>query len=94
MNTQVISIEQFNEFFKNKEKYLVKTLEGHQGVIHYDGTQGEYNETYKFYKHGSFPKNVFLRETVVTDSYGEGEFTTLFQFVEGKEKTIITYEPI
>lgn len=94
MSTQTISIEQINEFFKNKEKYLVKILKGHQGVIFDGGNQGEYNETFRFYKHPSFPENIFLQETIITDSYGDGEYVTLIQFVEGKEKTITVFEPI
>lgn len=95
MKEQTIKILVLNEIFKNKGKYLFDIQKGHTGVlVNYEGNQGEYNEIFKFYKHESFPENVFLRETYNTDSYGENESIVEIQFVEGKERTIKVFEPI
>lgn len=91
-----ILITTLQEFFKNKNKYLVNTEKGHIGIPDndYDGDHGEYNETFKFYKHPDFPEGIFFRETWHTDSYGDNNSVVEYGFVEGKEKTITVYEPI
>lgn len=88
-------IKAFNEVMSKKSSYLAQTGTGHTGVPQdRDGYQGEYNETFIFYKHPDFPENLFLRETIHTDSYGEGASIVEVKFVEGKEKKITIFEPI
>lgn len=90
-----ISIKTFNELMKEKHKFLIKTVNGHQGVpYNSEGSQGDYNETFKYYRHEEFPENIFLKETSMTDSYGEGDSITGYMFVTGKEKQITVFEPI
>ena len=93
-----ISIKVLNELLSNstKRKYKVIHLPGHKGVDDSsgEGDQGEYNETFEFYQHPEMPKNIFLKITMRTDSYGDNDFIHEIQFVEGKEKTITVYEPI
>ena len=93
---KTINLTALMEFFKNKSKYLVNQERGHIGIPDdsSDGEQGEYNETFKFYKHPEFPEGVFFRETLQTDSYRYNESVTNYEFVEGKEKTITVFEPI
>lgn len=93
---QVVAIKVLNEFFSNKEKYFVNGANGHQGIpdSYDEGMQGEYNETFKFYKHPDFPENVFWKETYHTDSYGDEEHLVKYEMVQGVEKTITVYEPI
>lgn len=69
---------------------------GHQGISNddYDGRQGEFNETFKYYKHKGLPEGVFMKETYHTDSYGSGNSLVNVEFVEGKTKQITVYEPI
>jgi len=69
--------------------------QGHIGVPEdQDGNQGEYNETFKFYKHPRLPEGVFMQETWQTDSYGYNEFIESIQFVKGREKKVTVFEPI
>jgi len=90
-----IKITTLQEFFKNKEKYFVKEEIGYTAIEEHDeGSCGDYNETFKFYKHPEFPENIFFRETWWTDSYGNNSAIKSFEFVEGKKKTITIYEPI
>ena len=95
-----ISIKVLNELMSvsTKRKYKINQLPGHNGVDNESsssqGYQGEYNETFEFYQHPEMPKNIFLKITMRTDSYGENDFIHEIQFVEGKEKTITIYEPI
>jgi len=91
-----ISIKVLNELMSvsTKRKYKINQLPGHNGVDSGDSHQGEYNETFEFYQHPEMPKNIFLKITMRTDSYGENDFIHEIQFVEGKEKTITIYEPI
>lgn len=91
-----ISIKVLNELLSNstKRKYRVTIEKGHQGVSEGEGYQGEYNETFELYKHPELPENIFLKITMRTDSYGDNDFIHEIQFVEGREKTIIVYEPI
>lgn len=56
--------------------------------------QGEYNETFKFYKHPGLPEGVFMKEAYNTDSYGYDAKLETVEFVKGKEKQITVYEPI
>lgn len=96
MKKEVISIEVLNEVLgKNKHKYLQQEKQGHIGVpSDGEGNQGEYNETFKFYKHPDFPEGIFLRETYNTDSYGYNDNLVEVLFVKGKEKKVTVYEPI
>ena len=87
-------IKAFNEVMSNKKAYKVNETKGYQGLGSYGESQGEYNETFIFYKHIDFPENIFLRETINTDSYGSNEHITNINFVEEKEKTITIFEPI
>ena len=93
-----ISIKVLNELLsvKTKHKYKSSQLSGHNGIDENssEGEQGEYNETFEFYQHPEMSKNIFLKVTNRTDSYGESDFIHDIQFVEGKAKTIIIYEPI
>jgi hypothetical protein len=92
-----INIKVLNELLSSssKGKYRIHTAEGHQGIPDsYEGSQGDYNETFEFYQHPEMPKNMFLKVTMHTDSYGDNDFIYELQFVEGKEKTITIYEPI
>lgn len=90
---QLISIQTLNEFFNNKDKYLVSTKDGYHGVPDYDGRQGEYNETFKYYRHPDFPENVFIQERWVTDSYGDNDTLENILFVQSRQKTVTVYEP-
>ena len=87
-------IKAFNDVMANRNAYKVQEIKGHQGLGSYGESQGEYNETFIFYKHKDFPENIFLRETIETDSYGDNEYTASITFVEGKEKTVTIYEPL
>jgi len=89
-------LKDLQDLLTNKSKYKLKQEElGHQGVPkNGGGNQGEYNEKFVFYKHPSFPKNMFMRETYVTNSYGYDYHLVSVQFVEGREKTITVFEPI
>jgi hypothetical protein len=92
---KTIPLNALNELFKNKQKYFVNKEQGHIGIgSSSDGEQGEYNETFKFYKHPELPEGVFFRETLQTDSYGDNDSVINYEFVEGKEKTITIFEPI
>ncbi len=78
-----------------RNKYLISESKGHTGVPDGgDGSQGDYNETFKYYRHPEMPVNVFLQITYVTDSYGDGESISEMKLVEGKEKQVTIYEPI
>jgi len=96
MEQEVIKLSVLQELFKNKHQYKVQEVSGHIGVPanHWDGVQGEYNETFIFYKHPELPEGVFMRETYHTDSYGEGKALISVEFVKGKEKTVTVFEPI
>jgi hypothetical protein len=72
-----------------KHKYKVSTIEGIS-----EPYEGGYNETYELYRHPEMSEDIFLKITIRTDSYGKNEFIHDMQFVEGEEKTIVTYEPI
>lgn len=92
-----ISVEVLNELLSSstRRKYLVTKGDGHKGVPEdYDGYQGEYNETFEYYKHPQLPESLFLQITYRTDSYGDNNYIYEMKFVEGKEKTITVYEPI
>jgi hypothetical protein len=74
---------------ETKYKYKVNTIKG-DTELYEEG----YNETFEFYQHPEMPKNIFMKITIRTDSYGDNDFIHEIQFVEGKEKTITVYEPI
>lgn len=96
MNKESILLKDLQDLFKNKSKYEVSEQKGHQGIPESfdEGNQGEYNETFIFYKHPKLPENIFMKETYHTDSYGYGDLLVSVEFVEGKTKTITVYEPI
>lgn len=87
-----ISIKVLNELMSKdtKHKYKINIVEGGRELY----GEGGYNETFEFYQHPEMPKNIFLKITMRTDSYGDSNFIYGLQFVEGKEKTITVYEPI
>ena len=88
-------IKAFNEVMSNKKVHKTQEITGHIGVPeNYEGSQGEYNEKFIFYKHKDFPEGVFLRETLQTDSYGDNESIVEVKFVEGKEKIVTIFEPV
>lgn len=95
---QVIKVKDLQELFNDKQRFLVTTLDGHQGVssnsYHYNGVQGEYDEEFRFYKHPGLPEGIFMRETYHTDSYGDNKTLVKIEFVKGKEKTVTVYEPV
>lgn len=94
---ETIELKVLNELMSNntKKKYLMQEMPGHRGVPDDgEGNQGEYNETFKFYKHPGLPEGIFMRETWHTDSYGYGDVLQSTEFVKGKEKTITVFEPI
>lgn len=97
MKTKIVTIGVLNELLseKTREKFLFDSSNGYQGVPENgEGYQGEYNKKFKFYKHPGLPENVFLKVTIQTDSYGDNESITEYQFVEGKAKQITVFEPI
>jgi hypothetical protein len=95
VDERTIKLSDLKDLLSNKYKYEMKTEKGHQGVDRrHDGTQGEYTETFKYYKHPGLPEGVFMRETWRSDSYGNNESINSIDFVEGKAKTITVYEPI
>lgn len=92
-----IKIKTLNELMSKdtRGKYKVSESKGYTGIADSDeGSQGEYNERFVFYKHEDLPENIFLQETIHTDSYGDNESTVEWKFVEGKAKTITVYEPL
>lgn len=92
---QIVTIKDLKDFFSNKRVYRINKALGHQGVgDDGDGRQGEYNESFIFYRHPNFPENVFFKETYQTDSYGDRDQLIKIELVEGREKTITVYEPI
>lgn len=86
-----ISIKVLNELISKdtKHKYKVSTTKGDTELY-----EGGYNETFEFYQHPEMPKNIFLKITMRTDSYGDNDSIYEIQFVEGNVKTITIYEPI
>jgi hypothetical protein len=87
---QTIKISTLNDFFTNKQKYFVNT----STTESYGSYEGSYDEYFKYYKHPDFPQNVFIRETIRTNSYKTDDFVYEMSLVEGKEKTITIFEPI
>lgn len=81
---------------KNKSKYKINEQKGQIGIPdgYEDGSQGDYNEKFIFYQHPGLSKNVFMKETYHTDSYGSNYSLVSVEFVQGKPKTITVYEPI
>ena len=94
MEEKIIKLSVLNDLLKNKNKYFVKEEKGYQGVPsnNYDGIQGEYNETFKYYRHPEFPENLFMREVWHTNSYGDYDMIVKIEFVEGKKRQITVYE--
>lgn len=91
---QTIKLTDLQDLFNNKNRYFHSETKGYIGVHSDDGDEGEYNETFKFYKHPGFPEGIFMRETYNTDSYGYDDVLVKTEFVKGKEKTITVFEPI
>jgi len=88
-------LKDLQDLLTNKSKYKKSEQKGHQGVdVNMEGDQGEYNEKFIYYQHPSFPQNVFMKETYVTDNYGYDYSLSSVEFVQGKAKTITVYEPI
>lgn len=96
MNNGTIKLTDLQDLFNNKHRYIHSEQKGHQGIgsRDYEGCQGEYNETFKFYKHSGLPNNMFLRETYHTNSYGNEDSLVKIEFVKGVEKQITIFEPI
>lgn len=82
------------DLLNNRKDHFHSQQKGHQGLRDNEEYQGEYNETFKFYQHKDLPKNLFLRETYHTDSYGYNDSLVKVDFVEGIEKQITVFEPI
>jgi len=56
MNKETILLKDLQDLFLNKNKYFQNEITGHFGVPEdYEGNQGEYNETFRFYKHPGLP---------------------------------------
>lgn len=94
---QKIEVKVLQELFNNKHKYFLNNEKGHVGVPdnHWGGgVQSEYNETFKFYRHPDMSENLFMRETWITDSYGENDSIKKIEFVEGKEKVVKVFESV
>src|SRR6478736_2967452 len=78
-----------------RKKYFLSESKGNLGIPDSgDGSQGEYNETFKYYRHPEMPQNIFLQITFHTDSYGDSPTINEMKLVEGKQKQITIYEPI
>lgn len=87
---QTIEINILNDLLKNKAKYLLSTSKSES----YGDYEGSYDEYFKYYKHPQLPENIFLRETIRTNSYKTDDFVYEITLVQGKEKTITVFEPI
>lgn len=96
MKEETILLKDLQDLLKNKLKYKVNEVKGHTGIINNsdDGSQGEYNETFIYYKHFGLPEGIFMRETYQPDSYGSDDILTEVVFIKGKEKKITVFEPI
>lgn len=95
MTTETILLKDLQELFANRHNFFHSKSEGHQGVPRdHDGMEGEYNESFKFYKHPGLPEGIFMRETWHSDSYGSGDSLISIEFVQGKNKVITVFEPI
>lgn len=96
MKNQTIILDDLQELLSNKHKYFISESKGHTGIGEndYDGNQGEYNETFKFYSHPGLPEGIFMRETYNTDSYGSNVSLIKVEFVKGKKKEVTVFEPI
>ena len=83
-----------NEFTK-KPKYLQFVTR--EDVHQMDGSesQGDYNEYFIVWeiKDPNF-KDIFLKVTIQTDSYGDNEFVYGIEFTKATKKTVLSYEPI
>lgn len=92
-----IKLDVLNELLQSetRKKYFLNKENGHFGVPRDgEGYQGEYNETFEYYKHPELPENVFLQITKHTDSYGCDPTIVEFKFVKGVAKQVTVYEPI
>lgn len=87
MKNDTILLTDLQDLFNNKDKYFVQEAKGHMGVPDDGGgNQGEYNETFKYYKHPGLPTGVFMVETYQSNSYGNNDSLSAISFVKGKEK--------
>lgn len=93
---ETVKMSVITELFNNKGKYLHSVRTGYIGIAEgdYNGSQGEYNERFVYYRHPEMPESYFMQETYDTDSYGNEEKIVSVQFVKGVEKTIKVFEPI
>jgi hypothetical protein len=92
-----IKINILNEVLssKTRKNYFLSERRGVFGVPDgSEGSQGDYNEIFKYYRHPDMPENVFLQITEHSDSYGDNFSITDIKLVEGKAKTVTVYEPI
>ena len=92
-----ISVKVLNEILseKSREKYFLNEKKGHTGVPdNGEGNQGEFNETFRYFRHPEMPENTFLEVTMHTDSYGDEDEIKEMKFVQGVQKQITVYEPI
>lgn len=92
-----ISIKVLNEVLSasTRRNYLLNEQKGHTGIADdSEGEQGEYNETFEYFKHPEMPENCFLQITYQTDSYGHDKKMTEMKFVKGVAKQVTVYEPI
>ncbi len=96
MKDETILLKDLQDLLTNKHKYFMQESKGHTGIADdsYEGSQGEYNERLKFYKHPGLPEGIFMKETWVSDSYGNNDSIQSITFVKGKEKTVTVFEPI
>lgn len=93
LNTVIDDV--LNTHRKNSSIEHVSKYSGHTRISEsdkYGGVQGEYNEYSHIYSSKLLPDNVFIKKTVATDSYGDGENLTKIEFVKPRSKTIIVYE--
>lgn len=78
-----------------RKKYFLSERKGHHGVTDGGyGSQEDYNETFKYYRHPDFPENIFLEITERTDSYGDNDKIHEMKIVTGVAKQVTVYEPV
>ena len=95
MKNETILLKDLQDLLTNKQKYFQSEVKGETPIPEgRDGSQGDYNETFRFYKHPGLPEGVFMRETYHSDSYGYNQSLNSVEFVKGREKTITVFEPI
>lgn len=94
---ELVKMSVIIDLLNNKSKYRHSEQTGHIGISRandWEGSQGEYNERFVFYRHPELPEGYFLRETYQTDSYANNESIVQIEFVKGREKQVTVFEPI